>query len=181
MSGLANNSFALLQDNGNLVLLSGTSGTIMWQSFYHPTNSLLPQRLLIYKDMNENPVLRSWKGASNPSSGRFTLKLIPGTLLEFLTEYDDKPYWRSGPWQGNGFNGVPDLHAGAGNGFSFLNENYELEIIDVHQQPLVAMKENIIALPLLIKKHPLPEKRLIGDMSDMERVLKSIGLPNGDI
>ena len=62
----------------------------------------------------------------------------------------------------------------------YLNENYELEIIDVHQQPLVAKEENIIALPLLIKKYPLPEKRLIGDMSDMARVLKSIGIPNSD-
>lgn len=60
-----------------------------------------------------------------------------------------------------------------------FNENYELEIIDVHQQPSVAKTENIIALPLLIKKHPLPEKRLIGDMSDMDRVLKSIGVSNG--
>ena len=60
----------------------------------------------------------------------------------------------------------------------YFNENYELEIIDVHQQPCIAKKENIIALPLLIKKHPLPEKRLIGDMSDMERVLKSIGGSN---
>jgi circadian clock protein KaiB len=62
-----------------------------------------------------------------------------------------------------------------------FSENYELEIIDVHQQPSVAKKENIIALPLLIKKHPLPEKRLIGDMSDMERVLKSIGVSNGGL
>ena len=62
-----------------------------------------------------------------------------------------------------------------------FNDNYELEIIDVHQQPSVAKKENIIALPLLIKKHPLPEKRLIGDMSDMERVLKSIGVSNGGL
>ena len=62
-----------------------------------------------------------------------------------------------------------------------FSENYELEIIDVHQQPSVARQENIIALPLLIKKHPLPEKRLIGDMSDMERVLKSIGVSNGGL
>jgi circadian clock protein KaiB len=62
-----------------------------------------------------------------------------------------------------------------------FNENYELEIIDVHQQPSVAKQENIIALPLLIKKHPLPEKRLIGDMSDVGRVLKSIGISNGDL
>ena len=62
----------------------------------------------------------------------------------------------------------------------YLNENYELEIIDVHQQPFIAKEENIIALPLLVKKLPLPEKRLIGDMSDMERVLKSIGVLKGD-
>ena len=49
----------------------------------------------------------------------------------------------------------------------YLNDNYDLEIIDVHQQPSIAKQENIIALPLLIRKHPLPEKRLIGDMSDM--------------
>ena len=60
----------------------------------------------------------------------------------------------------------------------YLNDNYELEIIDVHQQPSIAKQENIIALPLLIRKHPLPEKRLIGDMSDMERVLTSFGLSN---
>lgn len=60
----------------------------------------------------------------------------------------------------------------------YLTDNYELEIIDVHQQPSIAKQENIIALPLLIKKYPLPEKRLIGDMSDMERVLNSFGLSN---
>ena len=60
----------------------------------------------------------------------------------------------------------------------YIKENYELEVIDVYQQPTVAEHENIIALPLLIKKYPLPEKRLIGDMSELERVLKSIGLTN---
>lgn len=58
----------------------------------------------------------------------------------------------------------------------YIKENYDLEVIDVYQQPEVAKEENIIALPLLIKKYPLPEKRLIGDMSQMEKVLKSIGL-----
>lgn len=60
----------------------------------------------------------------------------------------------------------------------YIKEDYNLEVIDVYQQPVVAREENIIALPMLIKKHPLPEKRLIGDMSDMDRVLKGIGLIN---
>ena len=63
----------------------------------------------------------------------------------------------------------------------YYTKNYDLEIIDVYQQPVVARQENIIALPLLIKKHPLPEKRLIGDMSDMEKVLKSFGTSKGKV
>lgn len=59
-----------------------------------------------------------------------------------------------------------------------LHTGYELEIIDVYQQPAIAKQDNIIALPLLVKKSPLPERRLIGDMSDMEKVLYNIGLLN---
>jgi len=58
----------------------------------------------------------------------------------------------------------------------YLKGNYELEIIDTYQKPLTAISEQIIALPLLIKKSPLPERRLIGDMSDMDKVLKGLGL-----
>jgi circadian clock protein KaiB len=59
---------------------------------------------------------------------------------------------------------------------TYLKENYELEIIDVYQQPLMAKKEQIVALPLLIKRTPLPERRLIGDMSDRQKVLKGLGI-----
>ena len=58
----------------------------------------------------------------------------------------------------------------------YLKDNYELEIIDVYQQKEVAEKEQIIALPLLIKKMPLPQRRMIGDLSDTEKVLKGLGL-----
>ena|ERR1700731_3243745 len=57
-----------------------------------------------------------------------------------------------------------------------LKGNYELEIIDVYQQPLIAESEQIIALPLLIKKSPFPERRLIGDMSDTKKVLRGLSL-----
>jgi circadian clock protein KaiB len=59
---------------------------------------------------------------------------------------------------------------------TYLKGKYELEIIDVYQQPLIAESEQIIALPLLIKKSPLPQKRLIGDMSDIEKVLRGLSL-----
>jgi circadian clock protein KaiB len=46
----------------------------------------------------------------------------------------------------------------------------------VYQQQKLAESEQIVALPLLIKKKPLPERRLIGDLSDTEKVLKGLGL-----
>ena len=61
---------------------------------------------------------------------------------------------------------------------TYLKERYDLEIIDVYQQPLMAQQEQIVALPMLIKKFPLPERRLIGDMSDTKKVLKGLGLEN---
>jgi circadian clock protein KaiB len=53
-----------------------------------------------------------------------------------------------------------------------LKGRYELEIIDIYQQPSLALIEDIIVVPILIKKFPLPEERLIGDLSDAENVLK---------
>ena len=57
-----------------------------------------------------------------------------------------------------------------------LAGRYSLEIVDVYQQPAVAQSEQIIALPLLIRKMPLPERKLIGDLSETERVLNALGL-----
>jgi circadian clock protein KaiB len=59
---------------------------------------------------------------------------------------------------------------------TYLQGNYELEIIDVYQQPLIAQKEQIVALPLLIKKAPGMERRLIGDMSNRKKVLRGLGI-----
>lgn len=57
-----------------------------------------------------------------------------------------------------------------------LKGKYSLEIIDVYQQHVMAEREQLIALPLLIKKQPLPERRFIGDLSDTQKVLKGLGL-----
>ena len=53
---------------------------------------------------------------------------------------------------------------------------YDLEIIDIYQEPLKAQSEQVIALPMLVKSFPLPFKRLIGDMSDTKKVLQALGL-----
>jgi circadian clock protein KaiB len=53
---------------------------------------------------------------------------------------------------------------------------YDLEIIDIYQEPVTAIQEQVIALPMLVKSAPLPFKRLIGDMSDTKKVLRALGL-----
>jgi circadian clock protein KaiB len=58
----------------------------------------------------------------------------------------------------------------------YIKGRYELEIIDIYQQPSLALAEEIIAVPVLIKKFPLPEERVIGDLSNFEMVLKGLHL-----
>jgi circadian clock protein KaiB len=58
----------------------------------------------------------------------------------------------------------------------YLEGRYELKVIDIYQQPKLAQEEQIIGTPTLIKQLPLPFRKLIGDMSDTEKVLVGIDL-----
>lgn len=58
----------------------------------------------------------------------------------------------------------------------YLEGRYDLEVIDIYQQPVLTKGEQIIAAPTLIKKLPLPMRRIIGDMSNRERVLFGLDL-----
>ena len=57
-----------------------------------------------------------------------------------------------------------------------LHGMYELEVVDLYQQPVLAKGEQIIAAPTLIKRLPLPLRRVIGDMSNTDRVLIGLDL-----
>ncbi len=57
-----------------------------------------------------------------------------------------------------------------------LRGMYDLEIIDMHQKPALAKDEQILAAPTLIKKLPLPLRRIVGDLSDHDRVLFGLDL-----
>lgn len=57
-----------------------------------------------------------------------------------------------------------------------LKGRYELEVIDLYQNPALAKGEQIIAAPTLIKRLPLPLRRIIGDMSNVEKVLVGLDL-----
>jgi circadian clock protein KaiB len=58
----------------------------------------------------------------------------------------------------------------------YLKGRYELDIIDIYQQAGLVKGEQIVATPTLIKKLPLPLRRLVGDLSNEQRVLVSLDL-----
>jgi circadian clock protein KaiB len=63
----------------------------------------------------------------------------------------------------------------------YLKGQHELEIIDIYQMPELALSEDIVVVPLLIKKFPLPVEKMIGDLSQTEKVLKILRLGNKDL
>ena len=57
-----------------------------------------------------------------------------------------------------------------------LHGRYDLEVIDIYQQPTLAKGEQIVAAPTLVKKLPLPLRRVIGDLSNTDKVLLGLDL-----
>ncbi len=57
-----------------------------------------------------------------------------------------------------------------------LQGRYDLEVIDIARHPHLARDEQIVAVPTLIKRLPVPLQRLVGDMSDMAKVLLGLDL-----
>lgn len=58
----------------------------------------------------------------------------------------------------------------------YLAGNYEITVIDVLEYPQLAEEEKILATPTVIRELPLPRRRLVGDLSDVERVLSALDL-----
>ena len=56
-------------------------------------------------------------------------------------------------------------------------DGYDLEIVDVYQQPALVASRGIVAVPTLIKDLPLPLRLLAGDFADESAVLAALGLP----
>jgi circadian clock protein KaiB len=57
-----------------------------------------------------------------------------------------------------------------------LKGRYDLEVIDLYQQPELAAREQLFAAPTLVKALPLPVRRMVGDMTDEGRVLSGLDL-----
>ena len=62
-----------------------------------------------------------------------------------------------------------------------LADEYQVEIIDVLEQPQVAEDEKIMVTPTLIKQLPPPLQRIIGDMSNTDKVILGLDLVSADL
>ncbi len=105
------------------------------------------------------PAARSWKKAAAVPTPRYLLRLyVTGTTRRST----------------NAIQNIKRICEGQ------LAGRYDLEVVDIYQQPSLAQGEQIVAVPTLVKKLPLPVRRLIGDLSDIEHVLMGLDLrPRG--
>jgi circadian clock protein KaiB len=58
----------------------------------------------------------------------------------------------------------------------YLKGRYDLEVVDVYERPELLRRDQIVAVPTLIKKLPLPLRLLVGDLSSTAQVLQGLGL-----
>jgi circadian clock protein KaiB len=59
---------------------------------------------------------------------------------------------------------------------TLLNGRYDLEVVDLYSNPERAATEQVVAAPTLVRRSPPPLRRLIGNLSDRERVVTGLGL-----
>ncbi|KAF8111068.1 hypothetical protein N665_0076s0071 [Sinapis alba] len=118
-----NGTWVQLMDNGNLKLQDKRE--ILWESFKHNYNTLLP-RMNLRTDLKtgENLGLTSWKSYVDPSTGNYTVSLAPFPFPELLIKNNNVTQWRSGPWNGQVFIGLPDMDTLLNiDGFNLNNDN----------------------------------------------------------
>ncbi|KAG8385665.1 hypothetical protein BUALT_Bualt03G0068800 [Buddleja alternifolia] len=126
LSSSVTNSSVRLLDTGNLVL-QNSDGRIVWQSFQHASDSFMPNmRIMTDLSTNERNMLTSWRSPNDPSLGSFTALIEPLQIPQLFIRNGSDPYWRSGPWNGQIFIGVPGMEVNLyQNGFDLVNDNPE--------------------------------------------------------
>ncbi|CAH2041524.1 unnamed protein product [Thlaspi arvense] len=96
--------------HGNLVLQDGSDVKMLWQSFQHPSESLLQQmKLSSDQSTGEKVVLKSWRSPSDPSVGNFSAGVDLQTVPQLTVWNGNYKYWRSGPWDNQVFTGVESM------------------------------------------------------------------------
>lgn len=125
----SSNTVAQILDTGNFVVRREDDidpGSYLWQSFDHPTDTLLPgMKLGLDKKAGLNRYLTSWKNTDDPSSGDYVFKINFNGFPEFFLWQNQLEVYRSGPWNGLRFSGVPDMGPNYSINFTFVMDNNE--------------------------------------------------------
>uniref|UniRef100_A0A6N2M3F3 Receptor-like serine/threonine-protein kinase n=1 Tax=Salix viminalis TaxID=40686 RepID=A0A6N2M3F3_SALVM len=90
---------AQLLDSGNLIMVTKRSRSIVWQSFDHPTNTLLPgMKLRLDRKLGIDLFLTSWRSDDDPGIGNFSSRINPNGLPQFFFYNGKNPIVRATSW-----------------------------------------------------------------------------------
>jgi hypothetical protein len=118
VSNGVSNSSARLMDDGNLVLRDIGSGNRLWESFQEPSDTMITNMRLTAKvRTGEKTLLSSWRSPSDPSIGTFSVGIDPVRIPQCFIWNHSHPIYRTGPWNGQVFIGIPGMNSVNINGF----------------------------------------------------------------
>ncbi|KVH89600.1 Apple-like protein [Cynara cardunculus var. scolymus] len=124
------NMVGQLLDNGNFVVRRENDDdekNYIWQSFDFPTDTLLPEMKIGWsRRTGVNRFLQSWKTATDPGSGEYSFKMNTDGFPEVFLLSMETPTYRSGPWNGRRFSGVPEMVTANLIEFEFENNSEEI-------------------------------------------------------
>ncbi|KAI3710379.1 hypothetical protein L2E82_40159 [Cichorium intybus] len=124
------NTVAQLLDNGNFVLRRANDenpDNYIWQSFNNPTDTLLPEMKLGWdRNTGVNRFLQSWKTNTDPGTGDYTFKMDVDGFPEVVLSRKGTEAYRSGPWNGRRFSGVPEMKSAVVINFEFKYNSDEI-------------------------------------------------------
>jgi hypothetical protein len=119
-----------LLDSGNLVVKEmneSDPGKYLWQSFDYPTDTLLPDMKLGWElDTGFDRHLTSWRSSADPSTGDYSFKLDFRGFPEIFLWNKQEVEYRSGPWNGIRFSGVPEMAPLNYLSFDFVMDQHEV-------------------------------------------------------
>ena len=171
VSNLSANCTAQLLDTGNLVLQE--NGRTVWESFQNPTDSWVKtMKISAESSTNEKLRLSSWRSPSDPSIGDFSAGLQFLQTAQLLIWNRSKLYWRSAPWNGNVFIGIPIMNSVYNNGFELVGDSTESAYLySKYSNDLGLLCYKITSEGTILEKHCNERKR------DWDEKYSSMGTP----
>ncbi|KAL0001010.1 hypothetical protein SO802_014791, partial [Lithocarpus litseifolius] len=116
-----------LLDSGNLVLREENEGNYLWQSFDYPSDTWLAGMKLGWDlRIGLERRLTAWRSPDDPSPGELSWGFELHNYPELVMKKGSKKFFRSGPWNGNFFSGMPELQATPLYNFTFVSNNSEV-------------------------------------------------------